>query len=156
MDTYFLLKTLHIVSAAVLFGTGLGIAFFMWRADRKGDITAIASTARHVVVADLLFTAPAVVAQPTTGYLLMRQTGYTFDENWLLLSAALYVLAGVCWLPVVWLQIRMKRLAEEAQVRSTPLPAAYRNAMRLWFALGWPAFGSVIAIYFLMVFRPNV
>jgi uncharacterized membrane protein len=154
MDAYLLLKAIHIISAAVLFGTGLGIAFFMWRADRSGDVAAIAATARQVVLADWLFTAPAVIVQPVTGYLLAIEAGYALNERWLLLSAGLYVLTGACWLPVVWLQFRMKTLAEAARDQHAPLPAAYRRAMRLWFALGWPAFGAVIAIFFLMVFRP--
>jgi uncharacterized membrane protein len=154
MDAYLLLKVIHILSAAVLFGTGLGIAFFMWRADRSADVAAIAATARQVVLADWLFTAPAVIVQPVTGYLLAIEAGYALNERWLLLSAGLYVLTGACWLPVVWLQFRMKTLAEAACEQNAPLPAAYRRAMRLWFALGWPAFGAVIAIFFLMVFRP--
>jgi uncharacterized membrane protein len=154
MDAYLLLKAIHILSAAVLFGTGLGIAFFMWRADRSGDVAVIAATARQVVLADWLFTAPAVIVQPVTGYLLAIEAGYALNERWLLLSAGLYVLTGACWLPVVWLQFRMKTLAEAACEQNAPLPAAYRRAMRLWFALGWPAFGAVIAIFFLMVFRP--
>jgi uncharacterized membrane protein len=154
MDAYLLLKVIHILSAAVLFGTGLGIAFFMWRADRSADVAAIAATARQVVLADWLFTAPAVIVQPVTGYLLAIEAGYALNERWLLLSAGLYVLTGACWLPVVWLQFRMKTLAEAACEQNAPLPAAYRRAMHLWFALGWPAFGAVIAIFFLMVFRP--
>ena len=156
MDTLLFLKAIHILSAAVLFGTGLGIAFFMWRADRSGDVTVIAATTRQVVLADWLFTAPAVIVQPATGLLLVIEAGYALDERWLLLSIGLYVLAGACWLPVVWLQVRMKTLAEAAHDRNTPLPAAYHRAMRAWFTLGWPAFGAVIAIFFLMVFRPSL
>lgn len=155
-DIYLLLKTIHVLSAAVLFGTGLGIAFFMWRADRTGDVVTIAATARLVVLADWVFTAPAVIVQPATGLVLAFRAGYGLDEPWLLLSIGLYGLAGGCWLPVVWLQIRMKALAEAARDRDTPLPDAYRRAMRIWFALGWPAFGAVIAIFFLMVFRPDL
>jgi len=154
MDMYLFLKTIHVLGAAVLFGTGLGIAFFMWRADRTGDVVTIAATARLVVLADWVFTTPAVIVQPATGLVLAFRAGYGLDEPWLLLSIGLYVLAGACWLPVVWLQMRMKSLAEAARDQGRPLPDAYRQTMCIWFALGWPAFGAVIAIFFLMVFRP--
>jgi len=155
-DYFTWLKLIHILSATVLFGTGLGTAFFMWRADRSGDLPAIAVTARHVVLADFLFTAPAVVIQPVTGILLALAAGYDFTERWLLAAIALYFLTGACWLPVVRLQLRMRDLAEAARVANQPLPAGYHRAMRLWFALGWPAFASVLAIFALMVFRPSL
>ena len=156
MEAYFWLKTVHILSAALLFGTGLGTAFFMWRADRSGDVAAIFITARHVVIADWLFIAPAVIAQPVTGLLLVEQRGYALDEGWLLLSIGLYLLAGSCWLSVVWLQRRMRDLAQAARSQGGDLPASYRRHMRLWFVLGWPAFAAVVAVYFLMVFKPDL
>lgn len=155
MSDYFTwLRLIHILSATVLLGTGLGTAFFLWRADRSGDLPAIAVTARHVVLADFLFTAPAVVVQPVTGVLLAIEAGYGFTEPWLLASIGLYLLIGACWLPVVRLQLRMRDLAEAARAAGEPLPAAYHRAMRLWVALGWPAFAAILAIFVLMVFRP--
>ncbi len=155
MSDYFTwLRLIHILSASVLFGTGLGTAFFMWRADRSGDLPAIAVTTRHVVLADFLFTGPAVVVQPVTGVLLGIEAGYGFTEPWLLAAIGLYLVVGACWLPVVRLQLRMRDLAEAARAASEPLPASYRRAMRLWFALGWPAFAAILAIFALMVFRP--
>ena len=149
------LRLVHILSATVLFGTGLGTAYFMWRADRSGDIAAIAVTAGHVVSADYLFTVPAVVVQPLSGFAMAWRLGYAFDEGWLLLAIALYVLVGACWLPVVWLQVRVRDLARAARAEGGDLPPEYHRAMRLWFALGWPAFFSVIAIFALMVFKPD-
>ena len=154
MDLYSLYKTVHILSSTVLFGTGLGTAFHMWRADRTGDVRVIANAARQTVLADWLFTAPAVIIQPLTGFLLMYEAGYALDEAWIMLSLGLYVLIGACWLPVVWLQIRMRDLAAAALDNGAEPPPLYRHYMRLWFALGWPAFLSVIAIFALMVFRP--
>lgn len=151
---YPLLKTLHILSAAILFGTGLGTAFHMWRADRTGEVSVIEATARQAVLADWLFTTPAILAQPLTGIWLLHVLGTPLTEGWIVLSLALYALAGACWLPVVWLQIRMRDLAADARRRGSGLPPAYHRSMRLWFALGWPAFGAVVAIFFLMVFRP--
>lgn len=153
-DPYLLYKTVHILSSTVLFGTGLGTAFHMWRADATGDVRVIAAAARQTVLADWLFTAPAVVLQPVTGLMLVAQTGYALDEGWILLSLGLYALAGACWLPVVWLQIRMRDMALIALANDGAMSPLYRRYMRLWFALGWPAFLSVVAIFFLMVFRP--
>lgn len=155
-DLYSLYKTVHILSATVLFGTGLGTAFHMWRADRTGDVRVIAAAARQTVLADWLFTAPAVIIQPLTGFLLIYEAGYALDEAWIMLSLGLYVLIGICWLPVVWLQIRMRDLAAAALNDGAGLPPLYRRYMRLWLALGWPAFLSVIAIFALMVFRPEL
>jgi uncharacterized membrane protein len=155
MTLYLTLKWLHVLSAAVLFGTGLGIAFFMWLAYRSRDVAAVAATARIVVIADFLFTLPAVVVQPLSGLGLVRESGYALSEHWLLLSMALYLLAGVCWLPVVFLQMRARNLARAARADGAPLPPAFHRIMRLWFRLGWPAFLSVLAIYLLMVFKPE-
>lgn len=155
-ELYPLLKTIHVLSAAILFGTGLGTAFHMWRADRTGDVAIIAAAARQAVLADWLFTAPAVVVQPLSGVALMHTLGLPLTEGWVLASILLYALAGACWLPVVWLQIRMRDLAADAQHRGAPLPARHNRYMRIWFALGWPAFAAVVAIFFLMVFRPEL
>ena len=154
MNTYFLLKTLHILSSTLLFGTGLGSAFFLWFTHRSGQVPAIAVATRLTVRADFLFTTPAVIVQPLTGVLLMRELGFGFDTPWLQAAIALYLLAGACWLPVVWLQWRACVLAQAALRAGTPLPEAYRRAMRWWFALGWPAFLAVIATFWLMVAKP--
>jgi uncharacterized membrane protein len=153
-NVYFTLKLLHILGAMVLFGTGLGIAFFMWMAHRTRNAALIAGTARVVVIADMVFTATAVVAQPVTGAALIHLIGYGWGELWIWASLALYVLAGVCWLPVVWIQLRLRDLAADAAARNVALPARYHRLFRLWFWLGWPAFVSVIAILALMIWKP--
>src|ERR687884_1839606 len=145
MDLYALLKLLHVLGATVLFGTGLGIAFFMLVAHRTGDAAAVAQTAGTVVLADFLFTATAVVAQPITGAALAYMAGYSLLDDWIALSLALYVFTGACWLPVVWLQMRMRDLAVAAARAGRPLPPRYHAYFRAWFALGWPAFTAVIA-----------
>ena len=150
---YALIKTLHILSAIVLFGTGLGTAYFMWRASRTGDAGVIASVSRHVVQADWFFTTPTVILQPLTGVTLMYLAGMPFSD-WLIWSVALYVLAGMCWLPVVWLQLRLARIAGDAHAGNLPLPDLYHGYARIWFLLGIPAFTAMIAIVFLMVFKP--
>jgi uncharacterized membrane protein len=154
--TYFLIKTVHILSATVLFGTGIGTAFQMWRAHLSGDSRAIASTARSVVVADWLFTTPAIVIQPLTGLALAHMAGVDLLSSWLVATYGLYVIAGVCWLPVVGLQLRVRDLARKAVNENTPLPESYFKSMRFWFALGWPAFGALIVIFWLMVARPEL
>ena len=155
MDLYLLLKLLHILSATVLFGSGLGIAFFMFMADRSRDVRAIATTARTVVIADFLFTATAVVVQPITGLMLVFIAGYSIWEPWILLSLALYGVTGLCWLPVVWMQMRIERLASNAVAQGQELPAEYFRLITWWFWLGWPAFISVLLIFLLMIVRPT-
>jgi uncharacterized membrane protein len=152
---YELVKTLHILSATILFGTGLGTAFFMWRADRSGEPLVIFVTARHVVWADYLFTLPAIFVQPLSGLWLIDLAGFPPGEKWLLVTYVLYSLAGTCWIPVVWLQIQMRDLAGAAVRDGTALPPLYHRCMKLWFILGWPAFAAVIAVFFLMVFKPT-
>jgi uncharacterized membrane protein len=154
MDGYALLKTLHVLSATVLLGTGAGIAFFMWMAHRSGNVSTIAAVSRLVVLADWCFTAPAVVVQFVSGLRLARMAGFPFDSTWLLASILLFVFVGACWLPVVWLQIRARDLANDAARTGSALPAAYHRIMRWWFALGWPACTAVVAIVYLMVKKP--
>lgn len=155
MTFYLLLKTLHVIGAAVLLGTGAGIAFFMLMAHRTGDARLIAHTASVVVIADTIFTATAVVLQPLTGALLAWSLGIPLLTGWVALSLALYVLVGAFWLPVVWMQLRMRDLAREAASQDAALPAAYIVLWRWWFAFGFPAFAAVLAIIWLMVAKPS-
>jgi uncharacterized membrane protein len=153
---YFTLKYLHIIGAAVLLGTGAGIAFFMLLGHRTGDPVIVAGIARIVVIADLLFTASAVIAQPITGILLAAIEGWSLWESWIAVSIVLYLVAGAFWLPVVWIQIRMRDLAQHAAAAGAPLPARYRRLFRVWFAFGFPAFASVLAIFWLMLAKPQL
>lgn len=153
---YFVLKFLHIIGASVLLGTGAGIAFFMLLAHRTGKAATVAATARIVVIADFLFTASAVVAQPITGVLLAWEAGYSLWEGWIVLSIILYIVTGVFWLPVVWMQMEMRRLADQAAERGMPLPERYHTLFRWWFAFGFPAFAAVVAIFWLMITRPQI
>lgn len=155
MDYVDLLRLLHVAGAAVLLGTGAGIAFFMLMAHRTGDARLIAHTAGVVVIADWIFTASAVVAQPVTGYLLARELGWSLTEPWLALSLFLYVVTGLCWLPVVWIQTRLRDLARDAALKGAPPPRQYRRLFRIWFALGFPAFAAVATILWLMTARPS-
>ena len=156
MTTYYLLKWLHVIGAAVLLGTGAGIAFFMLMAHRTGEARAVATVARIVVVADYVFTATAVVAQPVTGVLLAWTVGYSLGEGWILASIALYLLTGAFWLPVVWMQARMRDLAQAAETAGEALPPEYHRLFRWWFAFGFPAFTAVLAIFWLMIARPEI
>lgn len=149
------LKLIHILGAMVLFGTGLGIAFFMVMAHRTRDAALVAHTARTVVIADAVFTATAVIVQPVSGAALVWLLGYSWREPWILASLALYLLAGLCWLPVVWIQIKLRNLSADAVRRGVPPSAEYRKLFRIWFALGWPAFLAVIAILVLMIAKPS-
>lgn len=156
MTAYVALKLLHILSSTVLFGTGLGIAFFMWFTHRTGNVPAIATAARLTVRADLLFTTPAVIIQPVSGFFLMRLAGFDCHAAWLQAAMMLYLIVGACWLPVVWLQWRAQQLARQAADLDTSLPQAYYRCMRAWFVLGWPAFIGMLAIFWLMVAKPSL
>lgn len=151
-----LLLLAHVVGATVLFGTGAGIAFFMVIANRTRNATLIAHVAGTVVVADTIFTATAALVQPVTGYLLARDIGWSLSEGWIVLSLMLYVFTGVFWLPVVWIQIRLRNLARHAAARGTPLPDDYVRLYRIWFACGFPAFFAVLGILWLMLTKPAI
>ena len=154
MDTYTLLKVAHVIGATILFGTGVGIAFFMLMAHRTRDAAVIAHTSSVVVVADTIFTASAVVLQPVTGALLARAAGLPLFGGWIGLSLILYLVTGAFWLPVVWIQLRLRDLAREAVRAGQPLPRGYFQLFRVWFAFGFPAFAAVIGIIWLMVAKP--
>lgn len=154
MNTYLLLKTAHIISSVLLVGTGFGSAFYLFFANRSGDVRVQAAVARLVVRADKWFTTPAVIAQPLTGIGLAHMAGWSLATPWLAWSIALYLLAGACWLPVLWLQLRMARLAEHAATHGAALPAQYWRLAAWWEGLGYPAFAAMLAEYWLMVNKP--
>ena len=147
---------LHVIGATILLGTGAGIAFFMVMAHRSADPRAIAHVAGTVVVADLLFTATAVVAQPVTGTLLALDRGYPIFEGWIALSLALYLITGLFWLPVVFIQMRLRDHARAAVRTSSPLPPDYHRLYMIWLACGFPAFAAVLAIVWLMLEKPDL
>ncbi|MEM7024785.1 MAG: DUF2269 domain-containing protein [Pseudomonadota bacterium] len=149
-----LLRWLHVIGACVLLGTGAGIAFFMLMAWRTGNVALIAHTAGTVVVADFLFTTVAVIAQPITGWLLASEIGWSLREPWILISLGLYVVTGAFWLPVVFIQIRLRDLALEALVAGLPLPSSAHRLFQIWFLCGVPAFIAVLTILWLMIARP--
>jgi len=151
---YVVLKWLHIVSSTLLFGTGIGSAWYMLFATLSRDVRAVAVVTKHVVRADWLFTSTTAIVQPATGLYMVYLAGYPLHSAWIMHSIALYILAGACWLPVVWLQIRMRDLATQAVKDDTPLPAQYWRYFRIWVALGVPAFAAFIVIFWLMVAKP--
>lgn len=154
--TYLILKYLHLIGAIVLIGTGAGIAFFMVMAHFTGNATKIAGVARIVVTADFLFTATAVIAQPITGVLLAREVGYPLTEGWIVLSIILYLTIGAFWIPVVFMQMRLRDLAQAAERGGTALPPAYHRVFWMWFVFGFPAFASILGILWLMIARPQI
>jgi uncharacterized membrane protein len=152
--TYLIVKWLHILSSTVLFGTGLGSAYYMFFTSRTGDARTIAHVVRHVVVADWLFTTTTIIFQPLSGLWLAHLAGIPLTSRWIVWSFALYFLAGACWIPVVVIQIRMRRLAEAAAAANAPLPAEYKRYFRWWTALGVPAFFALVIVFYLMVAKP--
>ena len=151
-----LIKWVHILSATLLFGTGLGSAFYKYMADRSGNLYTIAHTNKTVVTADWVFTAPTVILQPVTGIALVYLQGYALHEPWVILSLALFSVAGVCWLYVVYLQISMRRLAVRALEEQTVLGALYYRQAKVWMWLGVIAFSCIVMVFFLMVFKPGL
>jgi uncharacterized membrane protein len=154
MTLYFIVKYLHVLGAIVILGTGTGIAFFMLMAHRSRDPAFIARTAATVVIADMLFTASAVILQPVTGGVLMALSATSLAERWLVTSLGLYVVAGLFWIPVIFMQIEMRDLARKAAAQQQPLPPRYFALFRRWLVFGIPGFGSVMMILWLMIAKP--
>ncbi|MCD8524068.1 MAG: DUF2269 domain-containing protein [Saccharospirillaceae bacterium] len=151
MTDYFLLKTLHILSAVVLMGTGSGIAFFMLMAVLSRSEETIRHVSRIVILADWLFTAPAVLVQLITGVWLMSLLNVSVTSPWFLTVAVLFILIGCCWLPVVWIQYQLHR---EACMENGFLSVRFKRLMRFWMALGIPAFAAMLVLFWLMVAKP--
>ncbi len=151
---YVIVKWLHILSSTLLFGTGLGSAFYMFFASRTGDPRTIAVVVRYVVIADWAFTTPTIIIQPLTGFYLVQLAGFPVTSTWIAASVALYLLAGACWLPVVWMQIRMRDMARQAAAAGGDLSARYWRFLRWWVALGVVAFLALVAVLYLMVAKP--
>jgi uncharacterized membrane protein len=155
MTLFFLLEYLHVLGAIVILGTGAGIAFFMLMAHRSGNAEFIARTAATVVIADMIFTLTAVLLQPVTGGVLMKLESTSLSERWLLASLALYAIAGLFWVPVIFMQIEMRDLARLAVENNETLPPRYFALFRRWFLFGIPGFGSVMIILWLMIAKPG-
>lgn len=154
MDMYLAVKTLHIISSTVLFGFGAGTAWYFWNAHLTRDPATIATVGRMVVKADWIFTGTSGVLQPATGIWLVHLTGYSLTEPWLVVTYGLYAIAFICWVPVVVLQIKAQRLAQNALQKNEPLGSDYERTMHLWFALGWPAFLGLVGVFWLMTTKP--
>lgn len=154
MNEYAVVKTIHVISSTLLFGTGIGSAFYMLFASLDREPRTVLFVVRFVVIADWLFTTTAVIVQPVSGLWLARVAGFPLTSTWLAVSIALYFVAGACWLPVVWMQVRMRDMARAAVEQGTPLPPRYFRFFRAWVLLGIPAFASLVAVFYLMVAKP--
>jgi uncharacterized membrane protein len=151
-----LLRLAHVIGATVLFGTGAGIAFFMVMARRTANPALIAHVAGTVVIADTIFTATAAIIQPVTGYFLARVIGWPLSEGWIALSLCLYVFTGIFWLPVVWIQIKLRDIARNCVAADEALPPQWFRLYRIWFTCGFPAFFAVLGIIWLMLTKPDI
>ena len=151
---YVIVKWLHILSSTLLFGTGLGSAFYMFFTSLSRDARAVAKVVKLVVIADWSFTTPTIIVQPATGFYLIHLAGFPLESTWIAASLVLYLLAGACWLPVVWMQIRMREMATLAASTDTELPATYWRYLRWWTALGVIAFAALVVVFYLMVAKP--
>ena len=153
LDSYLYLKLLHILSATILAGTGIGTAFFMFMANRSEDIHAIAVTTRHVVLADWIFTTPAIVIQLATGIWLMKILGYSFTSPWFITVIGLFIFIGACWIPVVFIQYQLRSIAA-VQLEKPVIGERFRKLMRHWTILGIHAFIAIVIIFWIMVLKP--
>ena len=151
---YVIVKWLHILSSTFLFGTGIGSAFYMLFTSISRDVRAIAVVSRYVVLADWMFTSTTVVLQPLTGFYMIHLAGFPLTSTWIVWSIGLYLLAGVCWLPVVWIQLRMRDMAQLAARTNTDLSDQYWRYLRIWVTLGIPAFFALVVVFYLMVAKP--
>jgi uncharacterized membrane protein len=151
---YLFLKFIHILSSTILFGTGIGTAFNMFMANRTKDLYIIAATSRYVVFADWIFTSPSGFIQPVTGFWMVYLAGYSFNDFWIWASILGYFIAAFCWFPVVYFQIKMRDMAVNALEANTALPSLYNRYYNYWFWLGWPAFISLVAVFYLMTHKP--
>jgi uncharacterized membrane protein len=152
--TYLVVKWLHVLSSTVLFGTGLGSAYYLFCASRTRDARVAAAVVAEVVVADWIFTTTTIVFQPLSGFWLAHLAGIPWTTRWIALSLVLYLLAGACWLPVVWLQLRMRDIARTAAATGAPLPPRYWRYLHRWTALGIPAFLALVVVFWLMIAKP--
>jgi uncharacterized membrane protein len=155
MNEYLVVKWLHVLSSTILFGTGIGSAFYMLFASLNRDARIAHFVVRYVVIADWVFTTTAVIVQPVTGLYLVHLAGMPLASRWIAWSIALYFVAGACWLPVVWMQVRMRDMARAAAESNAPLPERYWRFLRIWVALGIPAFLALVVVFYLMVAKPG-
>lgn len=155
MNTYLLFKWIHILSSVALVGVGFGSAFYLFFTNRTRNVAAIAEVSRLVVRADWWFTTPAVIVQPASGLAMVWLADYSLSDAWLSATLVLFVVAGASWLPVVWLQIQMAKMARGAAATRTELPPRYWRYARLWTRLGWVAFPAMLVVFWLMVFKPG-
>jgi uncharacterized membrane protein len=151
---YLVVKWLHVLSSTLLFGTGLGTAWYMFFASRSRNAQAAAVVLRWGVIADWLFTATTVVFQPLSGFYLAHRAHLPIGSTWIVASLVLYLVAGACWLPVVWIQVQMRNLAQQAARDGSELPQRYFKLLRVWTALGFPAFFALVVVFWLMVAKP--
>lgn len=155
MDLYLTIKTIHILSSTILFGTGIGTAFFMLRSAFTQNMHEKFYAARNTVLADYLFTLPAVIIQPLSGIALIHMAGFNWNDFWLVMTYLIYFIAGLCWIPVVWIQIQLRNMIAQSINNDRELPARYFRLFKIWFALGWPAFIGLVVVFYLMVAKPS-
>jgi uncharacterized membrane protein len=148
---YLVYKWLHILSSTVLFGTGIGSAFYLMVATLGRDARTIATVSGYVVVADWMFTATTAIFQPLSGWLMVRSSGMPWTQPWLMRSVVLYVIAIACWLPVVRIQVQLRNESRACADAGQPLSQRYWKLFAAWTVLGVVAFLAFVAIFWLMV-----
>ncbi len=146
--SYPLLKLIHIISATIMIGTGLGSAFYLYFTYKKGQVSTVKEVLKLVVTADTIFTTPSVVIQFITGLLLSNLLGFTYTNwFWVVLSVSFVVL--ILWVRAALIQLKLKKILDKEK----SLTVQFHRLMKIWFYLGVPSFLGAVYIYYLMVYK---
>ena len=156
LNLIFAIKFVHVLAAAAMLGTALAVALFMLVADRSGNVSVIAVTARFAVLVELMVMIPALALQPISGLPLASAVGVTLGEFWIMLSLLIYGLIVAGWLAVLVLEIRIRDLTQEAVLAGVPLPESYYGMFRLYTVLVWPTLAAMILVFALMIWQPRM
>jgi uncharacterized membrane protein len=156
IELIYAIKFVHLIAAAAMLGTWLGIAVFMLLAHRSGNTSVVALTSRFAVSTEFIVMVAAVALQPISGFALAWAIGLSpTDEFWIVLSLGFYVLVAAAWLAALRVEIRIRDMARQAALDGVPLPDAYRRLFRFYSALVWPALAVTAVLFALMIWQPR-
>lgn len=157
IDVILIVKFVHVLAAAAMYGTWLGAACFMAMALRSANPSVAALVAQFSVRIELFVVAPALALQPIAGFPLAWAIGLSpLNEFWIVVSLVLYVAVVVLWIVALRIEIRVRDIAREAALERKPLSAAYPRLVRIWLALAGIIFVSFTALMLLMVWQPRL
>ena len=157
IDLILAIKFIHLLAAAAMFGTWLGIAGFMLLAYRSGNPSVVALVAQFAVRLELFVVAPALALQPISGFPLAWAIGLTpLNEYWIDVALILYVAVVAAWLVSLRIEIGLRNMARQAALGRGTLADNYPRLFRIWFALATIILAAMVAIILLMVWQPRL